>query len=245
VVVTFLGAHTIPVEYRERREDYINLLINRMLPEFRELAEFADIFVEDGAFSPEEARRILEVAKSFGYGIKVHADQLHDLGGGGLAAEFGAVSAEHLDYVSDESLKKMASSGTIGVLLPTSTFFLRGSKYPPVQKFREFGVPIALATDHNPGTSPFYSMQSVMVMAVFNAGLTPEEAFLGATLNAAFAINRGDEIGSLEPGKKADILILDTHSWIHLFYEPDRNPVEFVIKEGKLVYERGKKLEKN
>ncbi len=239
IVITFLGAHTVPFDYRERREEYIELLKSRMLPDFRSLAEFADIFVEDGAFSPEEARKILKVAKEYGYGIKVHADQLHDLGGGGLAAEFHAISAEHLDFVSDESLEKMAEAGTIGVLLPTSTFFLRVKGSPPVEKFRKYGVPIALATDHNPGTSPYYSMQSAMVMGVFEFGLTPEEAFIAATLNAAFAINRGNISGSIEPGKKADLLILDTHSWVHLFYEPDRNPVEFVIKNGNIVYERG------
>lgn len=240
IVVTFLGAHTIPFDFKDRREEYIELLIKSMIPEFKGLAEFFDIFIEDGAFSPEEARSILKVAKEAGYSIKVHADQLNDLGGGGIAADFGAISAEHLDFVGEESVKKMGRNGTIAVLLPTSTFFLRAKKVPPIELFRKHSVPIALATDHNPGTSPFYSMQSVMVMGVFNFGMTPEEAFTAATLNAAFAIRRGNITGSIEPGKKADLLILDTHSWVHLLYEPDKNHVEYVIKDGEFVYERGK-----
>ncbi len=239
IVVTFLGAHTIPVEFRDRREEYLELIVSRMLPDFRHLAEFTDIFVEDGAFSPDEARVILKKAKDIGYGIKVHADQLNDLGGGGLAADFGAVSAEHLDYVSSESLKKMSQNGTVGVLLPTSTFFMRGKRRPPVELFRRYDVPMALATDHNPGTSPYYSMHSAMVFGVLYFGMTPEEAFLAATLNAAASINRGNLLGTVEVGKQADLLVLNTHSWVHLFYEPDRNPVEVVIKRGRIVYEKG------
>ncbi len=239
IVVTFLGAHTVPFDFYDRRKQYIELLLKKMIPDFRGLAEFFDIFIEDGAFSPEEARMILKVAKESGYYLKVHADQLNDLGGGGIAADFDAISAEHLDYVSEESLEKMGKSGTIGVLLPTSTFFLRLKKAPPVELFRKYHVPMALATDHNPGTSPFYSMQSAMVMGVFNFGMTPEEAFVAATLNAAFSIRRGGVVGSIEPGKKADLLILNTYSWVHLFYEPDKNHVEYVIKNGEFVYEKG------
>ncbi len=240
VVVTFLGAHTVPPEFRNHRSDYISLITEKMLSDFRDLAEFADIFVEDGAFSPDEARVILGKAKELGYGIKVHADQLSDLGGGGLAAEFDAVSAEHLDYVSPDSLEKMKEKGTIGVLLPTSTFFMRGKKIPPIELFRKYDVPMALATDHNPGTSPYFSMQSAMVFGVLYFGMTPEEAFVASTLNAASAIGRAKSVGTIENGKKADLLILNTHSWVHLLYEPDRNTVEVVIKNGEIVYEKTK-----
>ncbi len=238
IVVTFLGAHTVPFDFKEKRWEYISLLVERMIPDFEGLAEFFDIFIEDGAFLPDEARAILKVAKNAGYSIKVHADQLHDLGGGEIAADFGAVSAEHLDYVSEHSVKKMKESRTIAVLLPTSTFFLKGEKVPPLDLFRKHDVPVALATDHNPGTSPFFSMQSVMVMGVFNFGMTPEEVFTAATLNAAYAIQRGEIVGSIESGKKADLLILDTHSWVHLLYEPDKNHVQYVIKNGEFVYEK-------
>jgi imidazolonepropionase len=238
VVTTFLGAHTIPVEYKGRRDEYVKLLLEEMLEKARPHADFCDVFVEEGAFSVQEAERILGRAKELDYGIKVHADQINPSGGSELAARFGAISADHLDNITDVEMLQLAEVGTIGVLLPGATLFLKSSSYPPARKMIETGVPLALATDHNPGSSPMYSQVLMMGLSCLLFGLTPSEALVAATINAAHAIGSDQIVGSIEPGKNADLVVLDRPSFGYLPYELGRTPVSMVLKGGKVVYRR-------
>ncbi len=234
---TFLGAHAVPVEFRDNPEGYVNLLIEKMLPRFKELADYVDVFLEDGAFNYEQTERILRASLSLGYRIKLHADEITDSKGACLAASLGAESADHLLYASDECLLKMRDSGTIGVLLPSTAYFLR-KPFADARKMINLGVPVAIATDHNPGTSPLYSQALNMSFAVFFMGMMPAEALVAATLNAAYAIGLGKEVGSISKGKRADIVLLDAHSYMHLFYETGHNLVSTVILGGEVVYKR-------
>ncbi len=237
VVPTFLGAHAIPPEYRRDRAGYVRLVVEKMLPEFRGLAEFVDVFMDEGAFTAEETAWIFREALKLGYRLKLHADELAPTGGAELAAEFGAVSADHLVKISDEGIRKMAQAGTIAVLLPATTFMLRHREYAPARKLIESGVPVALATDHNPGTSPVISQAISMGLATMMMDMTPAEALTAATLNAAYAIGAGEETGSLESGKWADVAILDAHSYVHTVYEFGRNLVTAVFRRGELIHE--------
>jgi imidazolonepropionase len=233
VVTTFLGAHAFPPEIK--REKYIKIILDEMLDAAIPYSEFCDVFLDVGAFTFDEAKIILEKAKEKGYKLKIHADELSPSGGAELAGQLGATSADHLVYPSGEGLNKLKEGGTIAVLLP-GTSLLLGGKYAPYKKFVEKGIPVALATDHNPGTSPIYSQAVIMGLAVFNMGMKPEEALTACTLNAAYAIGRGREVGSLDVGKRTDLLILKSHSYIHLIYEFGRNLIDKVIKGGKIVY---------
>ncbi len=237
VVPTFLGAHAIPPEFKDDREGYISLIIDRMLPDFKALAEFVDVFMDEGAFTAEETERILGRASELGYKLKLHADELAPGGGAELAAKLGAVSADHLVKVSENGIKEMAEAGTIAVLLPATTFMLRHRVYAPARKFIEAGVPVALATDHNPGTSPVISQAISMGLATMMMDMSPSEALTAATLNAAYAIGKGRELGSLQTGKLADITVIDAHSYIHTVYEFGRNLTVAVFKKGELIYE--------
>ncbi len=236
IAVTFLGAHAVPPEFRDRREEYINLVADEMLPKIVGMADFVDIFQDEGAFSYEESKKILEKAKALGFKLKIHADELTSSKGAELAGELGAISADHLSHPSDRGLQLMKKAGTIAVLLPGTTFFLRSNAYAPARKMIEMGIPVALATDHNPGTCPIYSMQEIIGLAVNFLGMLPSEALVAATVNAAYAAGLGRDRGTIEPGKKADLLILDAHSYIHIAYEFGRNLVETVIKNGKIVW---------
>jgi imidazolonepropionase len=208
VSTTLLAAHALPPEFRDRPDAYIDLVCDEILPAVaREgLADSVDAFCERIAFSPGETRRVFEKARALGIPVKLHADQLSDLGGAALAAEFGARSAEHLEHTSEDGVRAMAARGTVAVLLPGAYYALRETKLPPIEAFRANGVPIAIATDCNPGTSPLLSLRLAMSMACTLFRLTPEEALRGATVNAARALGLADR-GVLEAGKRADFVV--------------------------------------
>jgi len=236
IVPTFLGAHLVPEEYLYDRKGYIKLLIEEMLPAIMDLAEFCDVFCEDKAFSIEEAREILLAGKACGLLPKIHAEQLSYLGGAELAAEVNAISADHLEYISLEGMKRMAEEKVVAVILPGATFFLNMERYPPVRDMIEKGVPVALATDYNAGSCWTYSMQMVMSLACIKLKMTPEEAIVASTINSACALKRENFIGSLETGKKADLLISDISDYTHMPFYFGTNQVLTVIKNGKIVF---------
>ncbi|MBE3129229.1 MAG: imidazolonepropionase, partial [Acidobacteria bacterium] len=237
IVPTFMGAHDVPPEYRDRREEYIQLLVDTLIPEVgrRGLAEFFDIFCEPGVFSLEETRRLVGTAKAAGFKIKVHADEFVTLGGAELAAEVGATSAEHLIAVSDEGITRLAASDTAAILLPGVSFFLMMDKRAPARRLIDAGAAVALATDFNPGSSHLSSMLFVLQLGVFTLGMTAEEAVNACTGNAAYAVGRHGTVGSLEPGKKMDLLLCDIPDHVSLAYDAGRNPVRTVIKNGRVV----------
>lgn len=238
IVPTFLGAHAIPEEFKIYRRDYIRILTEEMIPQVakRKLAEFCDVFCENGYFSVEESRKILETGKKFGLKPKVHADELGNTGGSQVAAEVGAVSADHLVYAIDDDIEKMKKAGVIAVLLPSTSFFLN-SRYAPARKMIENGLPVALATDFNPGTSMTESMPMVMSLACLNLKMNPAEVITAATINSAYALNRGEQIGSLETGKKADLLIWEVANYREIPYHYGVTLVQTVIKNGKISFQ--------
>ena len=230
VVNTFMAAHAWPEEFRDNHEGYVRLILS-MLPEVAALGtvRYCDVFFEEGVFDAAQTRRILQAAKILGLIPKVHADEINDLGGAALAAEIGAVSAEHLLRAGDEGLRKMAEAGTAAVLLPGTAFSLMTGAYARARDMIAMGVPVALATDCNPGSSPTESMPMVLNLAAFAMRMTPSEALIAATLNAAHAVGMADRVGSLEPGKQADFVVLDMPNHLHLFYHYGTNPVEKVF----------------
>ncbi len=245
VVPTFMGAHEIAPEYRDRREDYIRLLTGTIIPEVarRGLAEFFDIFCEAGVFSIEETRRLVAAARAAGFKIKIHADEFVSQGGAELAAEVGAVSAEHLIAITDEGIARLAAGDTAAILLPGVPFFLMMAKRAPARRLVDAGAAVALASDFNPGSSHISSMPFILQLGVFTLGLTVEEALIACTGNAAYAIRRHDTVGSLEPGKKMDLLLCDLPGYVSLAYEAGRNPVRTVIKGGSIVVEDGRRVD--
>ena len=237
LVPTFLGAHEIPDEYREKRQEYIDLLIKQMIPKVakRKLALFCDVFCEKDVFSIDESQKILETAKSYGLKPKLHADQLISFGGSELAAELKAVSADHLEFISDSGIEKMKQSGTTAVLLPGAVFGLGKDNYPPARKMIDMGLPVALATDFNPGSSFTESMPMILSLACLRMKLTPAEAITAATINSAYAIDKGNSIGSLEQGKKADMVIWGVKNYKEIPYHYGVNLVNKVIKNGEVI----------
>jgi imidazolonepropionase len=235
LVSTFLGAHIVPPEYSENREQYLDLLCDELIPTIarRRLARFCDAFVEKGAYSVSEARRIFTAATAHGLGIKVHADQLSDGGGAALAAEMGAVSAEHLEYISQHGIEALADSGTVAVSLPLASLYL-GEPYLPARKLISHGVAVAVATDFNPGSAPSYHLPLAMTLACINQRMTPQEVLNGATTVAARAISEESRIGSLIPGYRADLAIIDAPSLNHWLYHFRPNACSTVIKNGKI-----------
>jgi len=236
LVPTFLGAHVIPDEYTNDRQAYLDLIRTGMLPEIagRALAEFCDVFVEQGAYTAGEARSILETARDLGLGLKVHADQLSDGGGARLAAELGAISAEHLEYANDGGMAAMAAAGTVAVSLPLASLYLR-EKYLPARAFMDNGVRVAVATDFNPGSAPTYHLPLALTLACLNQGMTPQEAVMGATTVAARAIGREDRVGSLLPGYAADVAVMDAPDLNHWLYHLQPNACSQVFKAGRSV----------
>jgi imidazolonepropionase len=235
IIPTFLGAHEFPDEYKNNQEEYIRVLIDEMLPEVRKrnLAEYCDIFCEKHVFNIEQSRRILATAKKLGFKVRMHSDELEPVGGAELAAEIGAVSADHLVAVSDNGIQKLKAAGVIPILLPATTFSLGLKKYAPARKMIEAGLPVALATDFNPGSSHCDSMQTVISLACIEMGLLPSEAIVASTINAAYSLELGATIGSVEAGKQADILIMDMPSYKYLPYHLGSNCVDMVIKRGE------------
>lgn len=240
VVSTFMGAHAVPKEMKGEEDQFVKRLIEEMIPKVAELglAEFNDVFCEKGVFTPAQSRLILEAGKAHGLTPKIHADEIEPYEGAELAAEVGAISAEHLLVASDEGIEAMAKAGTIAVLLPGTAFFLR-APYARGRLMVDRGVPVAISTDFNPGSSPTISLPFVQNLACMNMGMTMEEVLCATTINAAHAINRGDEVGTLEKGKKADVLILDVPNYKQLQYFYGMNHTDTVIKAGKVVVKGG------
>jgi len=239
LVPTFLGAHIIPPEFQADRDRYISMLCDVLIPRItgQGLAQFCDAFVEQGAYSVAEARKILTTAADHGLGIKVHADQLSDGGGAALAAEMAAVSAEHLEYVNDAGIEALAEAGTVAVSLPLASLYL-GEPCLPARKMLECGVPVAVATDFNPGSAPSYHLPLAMTLACLNQNMTPQESLKGATTIAARAISAHDRVGSLLPGYQADLAIIDSPSLNHWLYHFQANTCVAVMKRGEWMQDR-------
>ncbi len=246
IVPTFLGAHAVPPEYDLRAHDYVNHLCREMLPGvlnwWRSNAPdvalpFVDVFCERGAFDLAQSRRILETARQLGFPLKIHADEFESLGGARLAVELGAVSADHLACTPPTDIDALASSTTVAVALPCTPFGLAEAAYTPARPLLEAGALLALASDLNPGTAWCESMQFVIALACRYLRLTPAEAIAAATINAAAAVGLADQVGSLEPGKRADVLLLDVHDYRHLGYRFGTNLVSAVLRAGRVVHE--------
>ncbi len=237
VVPTFLGAHTVPREHRDARERYVESVAGEMLRRVVDagLARYADAFVDAHAFTPDEARRVLSAAREAGLGVRLHADQLADDGGAALAAELGAASADHLEFSSDAGLEALAAAGTCGVLLPAAAFFLRSERKPPGRRLIDAGVPVVVATDFNPGSCPTESMSAAIWFACLDAGLHVDEAITASTLTAAHSLGLAADAGSIETGKRADLLLLDVPNRYHLVYRFGQSRVRRVICGGRLV----------
>lgn len=240
IVPTFLGAHTIPREFRDARTRYIDLLTKEMIPRVAQerLAEFCDVFCEEKAFTLEESKKILETGKGYGLKPKIHADQLSPGGGAELAAEVNAFSADHLEHISQTGIERMAEKGVTAVLLPGASFFLSMKKFPPAREMIQKGVYVSLATDLNPGSSMTESLPLMMTMGCTMYKMVPKEVIQGTTIHAARSMGRENEIGSLEVGKQADILLLAIPNYRYLPYHFGVDHVEVVIKKGRIVYQK-------
>ena len=245
LVGTLLGAHEIPDEYRDSsigatREDYVRLIVEEMLPRVaaENLARYADVFCEPHVFGVDEARRVLERARELGLGLRLHADQLGLSGGAGLAAELGAETADHLEWVDDNEIRALARSGTMAVLLPGAVFNLGLTRYAPARAMIDAGLAVALATDFNPGSSPTPSMQMILSIACTQMRMTPCEAITAATINPAYSLGLGSEIGSLEIGKQADVAIFDCEDYRQIPYFFGINHASVVVKQGRVVSRR-------
>jgi imidazolonepropionase len=238
LVPTFLGAHAVPPEFAGDREGYVRLLCEEVLPEVARtrLAAFCDVFCEKGVFSPDESFVILDRARGLGLGLKVHADELSALGGAELAVRLGAASADHLLCVSEAGVEALANSDTVATLLPGTAFFL-GLDYAPARRLLDRGAAVALASDCNPGTCPTENLPLVGTMACTRMGMLPGEALTALTLNAAAALGLGARLGSLAPGKQADLVVCSVPDYRRLFYHFGVNHVWRVYKRGRLVHQ--------
>lgn len=237
-VATFLGAHAVPPEFRARRAAYVQLVCEEMLPAVaaEKLATFCDVFVEEGAFTPDEARTICAAATRHGLRPRLHVDQFSDGGGGALAAELGASCADHLDCVSDAGIAAMRTAGVVAGILPAASFFTGKGKYPPIQKLVDAGVPILLATDYNPGTAPTLDLFLCATIAVTQMGLDPDLAWAGITRIAAQSLGLAD-VGHLEVGARADVLILGCKNEYYPFYRFGSSAVRTVMCNGEVVWD--------
>ena len=242
VVPTFLGAHAIPRELRE--SDYVDLVINEMLPRIasEKLAEFCDIFCECGYFDIEQSRRILTAAKKLGFKLRAHVDQLTNSGGAKLAAELGATTADHLEKTDQEGIAALKSANVQPVLLPGSVYALGSTSYPRAREMIDAGLAVVIATDFNPGSSPTVSMPMILSLACTQMKMSPAEAITAATVNAAYSLNRGDKIGSLEPGKRANFSIFDCEDYRELAYWFGFSQVHSVYVQGECVHKDAETL---
>jgi imidazolonepropionase len=233
IVPTFLGAHAVPPEFKNNSDGYVDLICTRMLPYIaqRKLAAFCDAFCEQDYFSVEQCQKIFKIAKSLGMGIKIHADQLTQIGASKLAAEMSARSADHLEQIDDAGIAALKQAGTIATVLPGVSFFLH-SDYPPARKIIDAGIPLAIASNFNPGSCMSYSMPMMMTIACTQMGMTPEEAISASTLNGAAALDLSEKLGSIEVGKQADIVLYDIPGYRYLTYHFGSNHVAKVIKHG-------------
>jgi imidazolonepropionase len=236
VIATFLGAHVVPAEYRDRRSEYVDLVCGPMLEACTPLARFCDVFCDAAAFSVAEARRILEAAGAAGLKARLHADQLSRIGAAALAAELGAISADHLDHATDADLAALRRAGTVAVLLPAVSFSMQ-SPFPDGRRVWDSGVTVAIATDCNPGTAWVETMPFVISLACLEMGLTPEEAVWAATRGGALAVGEEDK-GRVVGGAVADLVVLDAPSYLHIPYRPDGDLVWRVVKSGRVIETR-------
>ena len=237
LVPTFLGAHEIPPEHRAAPHVYLNELIHSILPEVarRNLAEYCDGFIEPDIFDLAAAETLFQAALKHGLKLRLHADQLSHSGAALLGVRMGAISVDHLDQIDDEEIELLAQSTTIAVLLPGSVYHLGLTLYPPARRLIESGVPVALATDFNPGSSPAFNMQMILSLACTQMQMTPAEAIVAATINGAYALDRGHRLGSLEPGKQADVCIMNVEDYREIPYYFGVNHCETVFKSGTSV----------
>lgn len=240
LVPTFLGAHEIPDEYRTSRDQYIRIVMDEMLPRVASegLARFADIFCESHVFTVDESREILLRAKELGLNARLHADQLTLSGGGHLAAELKAATADHLEWIDDDGIESLKRAGVIAVLLPGAVFNLGLARYAPARKMIESGLALAIATDFNPGSSPTPSMQMILSIACTQMRMTPAEALTAATINAAYSLDLGARLGSIETGKQADLVVFDCPDFRQMPYFFGINHAMVVIKSGSVVIDR-------
>lgn len=244
LIPTFLGAHVVPTEYQGRADAYVNLVVEEMLPtiaqskiENQKSKIFCDVFCDDGAFTLDQTRRILTRARALGFGLRVHADEFANLGAATLAAELGTASADHLMVTRRDEMRAMAKANVVAVLLPGTTFGLGKTNFADGRAFIEENVPVALGSDLNPGTAWCESMPFILALACRYEKLTPAEAIVAATINAAYSLRIADQVGSLAPGKIADVLIANVPDYRHLAYRFGTNPIETVIKRGRVVKE--------
>lgn len=231
VVGTFMGAHAVPEEYRDSPEKYVNLIVEEMLPLAAKTAAFCDVFCEEGVFTVEQSKKILERARLLGMGLKIHADEIKELGGATLAGELGATSAEHLIATGENGISALARGGVIADLLPMTSFYL-DKPYAPARKMVEAGVPVAIASDFNPGSCPSFDLQLAISLAMLRYRLTPEEILTAVTLNAACSLGIGERLGTIEVGKQADLVIWDAEDFDLVCYRFGTNLAKTVIKKG-------------
>lgn len=242
LISTFMGAHAIPKTYEDDPEKFVDIIIEEMLPEVaqKDLAKFCDVFCEEGVFTIDQTRRILLAARELGMELKMHADEIKPLGGAELAAEINCVSADHLIAASDQGIKDMAEAGVIANLLPGTGFNLQTGNFARARYMIEHGVPVALSTDYNPGSCPSENLQLIMSFSSLIMKMTPEEVITGVTINGAASVGMEDTIGSLEVGKKADIVIFDSKNLEYIIYHFGINHTDKVIKDGKVVFTKQK-----
>lgn len=236
VVPTFMGAHAVPPEYKGRADEYIDMMCNEVIPEVKKrgLAEFCDVFCEDSVFDAAQSRKYMEAAQENGFDLKIHADEIEDIGGSKLAGEMKAVSAEHLIAAGEEGMDSMAEGGTTAMLLPATSFYL-GKTYAPAKRMIEKGIPVAIASDFNPGSCPSLNLQFAVNLGVLKYKMTPEEVLTAVTINPACAIGRGHIVGTIEEGKQADIVIWNAPDFEMLCYRFGSNLAHKIIKKGELI----------
>ena len=239
VVATFMGPHAVPPEYEGRGDEYIDMVCSEMLPAVKEdkLAEFCDVFCEDSVFNAEQSRRYLECARNMGFGLKVHADEIEAIGGSELAGELGAVSAEHLIAITEAGMDALAEGGTIAMCLPATSFYL-GKTFAPARRMIEKEIPVAIASDFNPGSCPSLNLQFAMNLGCIKYRMTPEEVLTAVTINPACGIGTGETVGTIEPGKQGDLVIWNAPDFEMVCYRVGSNMVNRVIKCGELVDRR-------
>ena len=238
ILPTFMGAHAFPGDYKNKKEEYVSLLIDEMIPEVKRqgIAKFIDVFCEDGYFNIDQSRRILEAGKSAGLTPRIHADEFYNFGASIMAGEVGAISADHLMKIDQKGIQSLKNNNVVATLLPGTTFFLNKNSYAPARKLIDSNITVALATDFNPGSCHIQSMPFIITLAVMKMQMTVEEAFLAATLHGARAIGLQDEIGSIAVGKKADLILWDISSLSEIPYYVSDHPIRYVIKNGEIVF---------
>ena len=238
ILPTFMGAHAFPGDYKNKKEEYVSLLIDEMIPKVKRqgIAKFIDVFCEDGYFNIDQSRRILEAGKSAGLTPRIHADEFYNFGASIMAGEVGAISADHLMKIDQKGIQSLKNNNVVATLLPGTTFFLNKNSYAPARKLIDSNITVALATDFNPGSCHIQSMPFIITLAVMKMQMTVEEAFLAATLHGAQAIGLQDEIGSIAVGKKADLILWDISSLSEIPYYVSDHPIRYVIKNGEIVF---------